>query len=268
MIRKIEGACCLCGKDGKLSFEHVPPAKAYNSYPMLGMSQETAMRLGPEERPLRTRKLRRGMGAYTLCESCNNLTGGWYGTHFVEWCHRGMLLLERSEGKPTLYYPYRIYPLSVIKQIATMFVSVNGPEFRKKNDALVRFILNPTANYLPPDYKFFVYYNIEGMLRRWNVAGIINWNNTFTSSKFAMISEITHPPFGYVMTLDSPPPDRRLHPITHFARYFYNEIADIQLRLTTLPTHLALPGDYRTLPEIYQQAAMQGGSTMPIPDRL
>lgn len=134
-----------------------------------------------------------------------------------------------------------------------MFVSVNGPEFRKKNDAVVRFILNPQARYLPPDYRFFVYYNVEGMLRRWNVAGILTWNDTFTSSTSVMISEISHPPFGYVMTLDSPPPDRRLHEITHFARYFPNELADIQLRLTTLPTHLAFPGDYRELPEIYRQ---------------
>ena len=269
--KKMTGICHLCGANGALSFEHVPPAKAYNNYPQLGVSAEEAIELGLGELPTETRKRKfpRGLGSHTLCECCNNVTGARYGAHFVDWCHRGMLLLEKSEGKPTLYYPYQIYPLSVIKQIAAMFFSVNGAEFRENNAELEVFVQNREAHYLSSKYRFFAYYNIEGMRRRWNVAGILNVENaTLATGEPVILSEITHPPFGYVMTLDSPSPDRRLYEISYFARYFYNEIADIQLRLTTLPTHLAFPGDYRTILEIHEQALRQGGSTIPIPDHL
>ena len=270
MAKPVYGTCCLCGAENcKLSFEHVPPEKAYNDFPQLGVSQRDAIELGPDERPSRVIKFRKGIGANTLCASCNNSTGGWYGAHFVRWCYRGKLLLERSDNKPTLYYPYRIFPLSVIKQIATMFMSVNGPSFSEKHDTLVRFILNPEAHYLPPAYRFFVYYNITGLRRRANVTGTLNVDKyTLAAGKPVILSEITHPPFGYVLTLDSAPPDDRLREITYFARYFYNEISDIQLRLSVLPTYLGFPGDYRTKEEIYEQANANSGSLLPVPDRL
>lgn len=34
-------------------------------------------------------------------------TGGWYGKSFVDWCYRGMDVLERSGGRPPLIYPHR-----------------------------------------------------------------------------------------------------------------------------------------------------------------
>jgi hypothetical protein len=177
--------------------------------------------------------------------------------------------LRGHNHKPTLYYPYHIYPLSVIKQIATMFMSVNGPDFHKRHSALVKFILNREAHYLPPEYKFFAYFNIEGRQRRANVAGRLKVDKrTLASGKPIILSEINHPPFGYVLTLNSAPPDGRLHDITFFAYYFYNEIADIQLRLTVLPTHLGFPGDYRTKEEIYRDAMINDGSLLPVPDRL
>jgi hypothetical protein len=76
------------------------------------------------------------------------------------------------------------------------------------------------------------------------------------TGKMSVLSEITYPPFGYVMTLDSPPPDDRLFEITHFARYDYNDFVVMPLQLPVLPTYVAIPGDYREKKEIYQQAGI------------
>jgi hypothetical protein len=57
-------------------------------------------------------------------------------------------------------------------------------------------------------------------------------------------------PYGYVLTLDSHPPDRRLIEITHFARYRYRDFVVTGLKLPVLPTHLYFPGDYRTREQI------------------
>jgi hypothetical protein len=79
--------------------------------------------------------------------------------------------------------------------------------------------------------------------------------NVFKRTKPIMISEITYPPYGYVMTIDSEKPDPRLFEITSFAGFNYNEFKVMTLKLPVLPTHLVFPGDYRTKQEILEQAA-------------
>jgi hypothetical protein len=58
----------------------------------------------------------------------------------------------------------------------------------------------------------------------------------------SVFSEITYPPFGYIMVLNGKPPNPRLFDITHFARSEYNERRTSYLDLPVLPTHLGIPG--------------------------
>ncbi|NOR52736.1 MAG: hypothetical protein GQ536_01415 [Candidatus Aminicenantes bacterium] len=64
------------------------------------------------------------------------------------------------------------------------------------------------------------------------------------------MSEINFPPYGYMMTINSDPPDPRIVEITHFSRYGYDEFDTKAMRIPVLPTHLPFPGDYRTKEEI------------------
>lgn len=249
-VAKNEGTCHICGALGLLSYEHVPPQAAFNDRRVMAVSFETAMRLGPGEQP-RGKFLQRGAGAYTLCKKCNNDTGAWYAKAFVDWCYQGMNVLVRSGGKPTLIYLHYVYPLRVLKQIVTMMFSVNGSKFRLANPDLVRFVLNREARYLSPRYRFFVFYNTEGVNRASGTTGLLN----VETGRASTMSEITFPPFGYVMTLDSEPPDHRLFEITHFARYDYDDMRVVPLHLPVLPTLLSFPGDYRTIDEIHRERA-------------
>lgn len=247
--KRPQGVCHICGTFGPLSFEHVPPKSAFNNRPVIRLHFEQAISLGPDE-IVKGPQQQKGMGGYTICEKCNNLTGHWYGSEFVAWCYQGMEVLERANGKPTLIYLSYIFPLHILKQIVTMFFSVNGDSFHKVHPELVRFILNRNSRFLPPKYRFFMYYNLEGRLRTSGIAAIVNMK----AGKTTTLSEITFPPFGYVMTIDSEPPDSRLVEITHFARYSYGEFQVFTRRLPVLPTHLMFPGDYRTKDEIYRAA--------------
>ncbi len=75
MARKVVmGTCHICGVEGRLSFEHVPPKSAFNDQRVLTIGYDTAINLGPYHRPS-GRILQRGAGAYTLCAPCNNQTG-------------------------------------------------------------------------------------------------------------------------------------------------------------------------------------------------
>ncbi|MCD6308131.1 MAG: hypothetical protein J7M24_03960, partial [Candidatus Latescibacteria bacterium] len=48
----------------------------------------------------------------------------------------------------------------------------------------------------------------------------------------------------------SEPPDDRLYEITHFSRFSYNDFRVVNLKIPVLPTHLAIPADYRAKEEI------------------
>ena len=249
MAKTHEGFCRICGNFGPLSFEHIPPRAAFNNRPVMVANLDVAMKLGPDEiakGPIQ----QRGMGAYTLCYRCNNDTGGWYGKRFVDWCYQGMHILQMAQGKPSLIYINYLFPLSILKQIITMFFTVNGVQFRKANPELVEFVLNKEKMYLSPKYRVFVYYNIEGRFRTVGGAAITNLNK---GGKPISLSEISFPPFGYMITFGSNPPDDRLFEIKHFARYDYSEWTPMELKLPVLPTHLAIPGDYRTKDEIDKQ---------------
>ena len=246
--KKITGTCHICGNYGPLSFEHVPPKKAFNENSLVRVKFKEAMELAPIT-PVKEDIQQQGMGGYTLCGKCNNDTGSWYGTGFVNWCYQGFEILWKSSGKPTLIYFYHLFPLRILKQILTMFFSANSPEFGKVHPELVKFILNKNVKYLAPQFRFFAYFNIEGKFRYFGIQSFFRVHK----GKLTTMSEINYPPYGYVMTLDSDPPDRNQVEITHFSKYGYNEYDTKAMRLPVLPTHLPLPGDYRSKEEIIKE---------------
>ena len=232
-----------------MSFEHVPPRKAFNDRPVVRARFEDLVGIGPDE-PIRGEHQQRGMGDYTLCPGCNNKTGGWYGSEFVQWCYQGFEILERARGKPTLIYLYYLLPLRIIKQIVVMFFSANGPGFRRANPELVQFVLNKEKKNLSQTYRIYTYYTVSSRLRCSGVSGMVNVD---THEVFTF-SELSYFPFGYVMTFDSRPPDSRLLDITHFVNYGFNEFAIKTIHIPVLPTHTWFPADYRTREEILAQA--------------
>jgi hypothetical protein len=244
-IEKREGICHICGDFGTLSKEHVPPKSAFNNRRTVEVKLRETITLGPDEVALGPIH-QGGVFFYTLCPRCNNLTGHWYGGRFVDWCYQGMHILFCTRGKPSLVYLNYLFPLAIIKEVIAMFFSVNSERFRLPNQELEKFVMNRDARYLSPKYRFFVYYNTDGHFRYIGLTGQLN---VFTGRRI-LISEISYPPFGYVMTIDSEPPDSRLFEITHFAEYRYEEFAVMELRLPTLPTHTMYPGDYRTMKEL------------------
>lgn len=66
--RKI-GPCCICGIEGKLSFEHVPPKSAFNDHPVLVASlKELIGNWDGEIASIKGKVHQLGGGGYTLCE--------------------------------------------------------------------------------------------------------------------------------------------------------------------------------------------------------
>jgi len=242
------GQCHICGMITKLTFEHVPPRKAFNDKPVLYHKIEEI--LGKEEEDFSPgRKSQLGVGAYTLCGKCNNDTGAWYGSAFVNWAWQGMDWIHASGGNSVLYLNFNIFPLRVIKQIICLFCSVNGSQWTGAD--LRRFLLNKKLSHIPGNWRVFAFFNTSPRIRQMGIVGQVN----LTTNKIAAFSEITFPPFGYVITRQPEPPDPRLQDITFFGRYLYNDWKTIPLKLPLLPVPTFLSADYRTKEQVDKDVA-------------
>ena len=72
-----EGICHLCGTFGQLSFEHVPPRRAFNELKI------KSFKFWDIYCSKKGRDQQKGAGDYTLCNSCNNNTGSCYAESYT-----------------------------------------------------------------------------------------------------------------------------------------------------------------------------------------
>jgi hypothetical protein len=245
------GTCHICGRYTKLSFEHVPPRAAFNNQPVRRPHGKALINANLDQ--ISGKISQRGAGHKTLCGQCNNNTGSWYGSAFVEWSYQAMDILYATRGEATLYYTYHIYPLRVIKQIVCMFFSANGPDFRESHQDLVRFVLNRNATGLDPQYRIYTYFNASGRARQTGITSILNIDTRTTR----VMSEIAFPPLGHLMTFESSPSDNRPVDISFMAQFHYNDWKHISLRLPVLPIYTYFAGDYRSRERVLLEAEQQ-----------
>ena len=269
--KKVFSNCHICGKHTKLSFEHVPPEAAFNDCPVVGKHIVDLINKDPEYYfDENGHKSQRGAGAYTLCEQCNSDTGSWYGDAFANFASQSLNILQHAEGYSILhrlYCLFHIYPLRVIKQIITMFFSVNDDLFGDNHPELVKFILNKNERYLSPDFRILVYFNssprgryIGGVSMTKMSPDEINMNTLENLQrkiesehvKSRLLSEIAFPPLGYVMSFNSEQLDKQLYDISFFTKYRYDDCRSIPLKLPVFPVHTWFPADYRS-PEQVQR---------------
>ncbi|HEV2100233.1 MAG TPA: hypothetical protein VGR45_15090 [Stellaceae bacterium] len=116
-----------------------------------------------------------------------------------------MSILIGTKGPASLDYPFNIYPLRVIKQVSAMFLSVNHPNFRLAHTDLVRFILNKESMEFPCNISIYAFYTISNRMRRSGVSVVAKGMGGPNGSMHAF-SELTFPPFGFVMTFDNQAP--------------------------------------------------------------
>ena len=71
-----------------------------------------------------------------------------------------------------------------------------------------------------------------------------------------MFSEVTFPPFGFVMTFNnSPPPQSGFCEISGFSKFGYRDWrTGITMKLPLMPIYTLYPGDYRSRAETLAEA--------------
>jgi hypothetical protein len=258
MSKRPIGPCHICGEVTQLSFEHVPPRSAFNDRPLLHAHVKKLFRGRADLDSLSGKVHQKGAGRYTLCERCNNQTGHWYGGAFVDWAYQGMQIVQGTKGAPTLIYNFHIFPLRVIKQVVCMFFSANSSRFRDSRPELVKFVLDRDTRCLPSYVRVYAFYTLAERSRSAGVTGLLKGLDSFGGSvRSFTFSEVTFPPFGFLMTLDSPTPDDRLLDISGFSHYAYNDWCELFMKLPIMPIYTPYPADYRSREQMQSDAAKQ-----------
>jgi hypothetical protein len=145
--------------------------------------------------------------------------------------------------------------LRFLKQIMTMLFSVNAPEFAKAHPELVAFVLDPQRTGVPARYRFYLAL-FRGPLARFVGLSV---SANLASQQAAYVSEIAHPPFAYLFTLDTPPGYVPLGDITDFANASDTQ-GDVELDMVVGFGHTPYPGDYRS------KAAVESEAGEPLPE--
>lgn len=251
------GICRLCGKEGPLSYEHVPPEGAFNKDPVKELPFEEALKVWTgydgcalwDYRGLSGKIKQRGSGGYYLCKDCNNKTGGWYiheYTRFVEVLHKII-----TEGKPQPGDRVNIalqgfFPLRIFKAIMTLFCDIN--EGCATDENLRRYILDRESTSF--DFsKYSVHICLEtGDYRRIHGSGVV----AKSDGRLVVLSEIISYPIGIMLYEKIPegydPPGVC---INEFARCSYHERYNVEINnIPVISISSPYLDDYRTKEQI------------------
>lgn len=250
---KVDGICRLCGLYAEMSKEHIPPKSAFNN------TDRAFETIAHTVRGWGRQKFRGGVGIHTLCNPCNNKTGGDYGTAYADWARQGLDFLQAVQRKGIDEFSFNIKPLNVLKQVSTMAVAMLSPNVIDRHLELRRFILNRDSRYMPSEYAIFAYLTVSDTARMESEIGVLSTN---TGEVTYVYAEVAFPPFGFIAIPRKallPPAkirEHRLYPIDWFTYYEYDETETVQLRLPGLSVQTQYPLDYRTEEQVTQEAVL------------
>lgn len=248
------GKCALCRKECELTFEHIPPRAAFNSFPTKPVSGDQLfidnMRMPWDTKGLRYNNEQRGMGLYSLCNDCNNKTGSWYGGAYVEIAHgiHGALSKPVPEDAARIQMN-DIYPLRFIKQILSMFCSVNNIE-DKRLDPIREFVLDKNATNLDSSKnRVYMYYTKTMLVKYASITSLLY--KTKDSYEIHVVSEITAYPLGFVLSFGSNDVMKGQGiDITEFSKYGYDDVITVETGICINEMNDVLPTLYRSREEV------------------
>lgn len=247
------GTCKLCHNETRLSIEHVPPRSCgnkvrYNNASILDfMTSED-----PLSYPFKGKVFQGGIGYNSYCNNCNTFLGNEYVRNYKEWFNVGLDLIQDSNNKGFDFTALRQNPLRLLKQVLGMFVAINPISSLVNNPELINFLNNPESKKCPKEIRVFCYLNNGPRLRYLE----LNQKGNFKSGKIVLGSEITFPPFGYVLVLNNDDfSNDLLTEITGFSHFGANNDYHLSLKMNKLDTCLPIILDYRSRDEIEKKIA-------------
>lgn len=255
--KAITGKCRICGKEGKLTFEHIPPRASYNKQLIKTVKLLDVIEAENKENimPWELGRvpyniLQRGRGQYCLCERCNNNTGAWYGSHYKKFADALMyicLSLKKANARSAIFELNGMRPLPIFKQIIAMFCDINTA-FTDNDPTLRDYLLDKESRSLDTrKYRVFIYFLTGGIEKTVGRTAVVKVGDPTP----IIMSEISTFPVGYIL-YENLPNDYQtsLTEITNFADASFTDSASITLAINAFEISSIFPGDFRSKEEI------------------
>lgn len=151
----LRGQCNICGVEGKLTIDHVPP----RSCRVIGSGELRSLieRLSPDSRgPQRARRLQNGVSYRSLCRRCNSeKLGAEYDPALAEFCEG-----VRTVGNSSFVLPnqltVRVRPQRVMRSVLGHMAAQGVNRYRKGpiTEPLRDYLLDTSAS-LPEGLRFY-----------------------------------------------------------------------------------------------------------------
>lgn len=250
------GQCAICRKKCKLTFEHIPPRKAFNNEPIKMYTGDSYIKLLTDENRypwqfdgLQYVNSQRGFGLWSLCKNCNNNTGSLYGDEYVKWVHSliNYILSIKDDYKIATGLNIKIFdvfPGRFIRQVLSFIASTDNT-FIDSYPFVKKILLDANTVYSEvPEFHIYMY------LLREPYIGITGKSVLVYSNYFNTINELNLFPFGFLITYD----DKKKYnmvDITNFINCGYDDKAEyVELDLIILDKCNLIATDYRSKEEI------------------
>lgn len=148
-----KGYCHICRKYSDLTFEHIPPQKAFNYNRAKSIEGDSFLkiitdnnRMPWELNDLKYVSKQRGMGMYSLCSNCNNIMGTFYGDVYIKFAYtihnifpEILQIINDTKMNIANFKVQGINPLLFAKQVLSMFCSTC--EHITQNDPNIKDLL-------------------------------------------------------------------------------------------------------------------------------
>lgn len=251
-----KGYCHICQKNIDLTFEHIPPNKAFNFTRAKSIEGESMLKLisDKERMPWNTQGLRyvskqSGMGINSLCGSCNNLTGTNYGNAYIDfaWTIHHLFpeinkKIKNKNPKTICIEKLKVNPLLFAKQVLSMFCSL-CPHITKENPEIIDLLLNKEKRGLDTKKYRLTMFLIDKYIIQYSGFQVMH----YVGGETKLISTIDAYPFGFVLEFDpkGEVDDLELD-ITNFFNDYECKEYILNFGIAVLERNNFFPKDYRT----------------------
>lgn len=184
--------CHICLKSEDLTYEHVPPRKAYNQYNKLWDKLQLKNDISS-----RTFQARGGFKVHTLCKTCNNEVCSQYAKEYIsmvkQFVEKPQIFDQKGDAK---IFSIEINRLFVAKEIATMILAIEPLKFARHNTDLRKFVLD--KNYkTKPSFKVLSFL-VPNSIYAGTISKTHGRVDTFAPGFKLTGGEISWFPFGFV----------------------------------------------------------------------
>lgn len=254
MGKKEIGYCHICGCYGELSYEHIPPENALNSNKAIIYTGDDVVKRYKGEKS-RYICRQQGMGKFSLCEKCNNITGSWYVPQYSDVAKDVARILHNRESLghgDILGFSSNNFPaLAFVKQVITMFCSLLPIE-EVKRLGFDKLLLEKESNEVDTtlfDLRIYLTPANVGQLMIGPCTVLYKTNIGFETM---VVSDLGAYPFGFILNLTPEHPIEYGASIMRFFEAEYGKGYNMQWGLMYLERTsdtLPMPLQFKALPK-------------------